>query len=162
AYLCLADADFDGDGTLDLAILNSDNTITVALSRGDGTFQPGVDYAMGARATELLLGDVNSDHRPDLIVVLPDGGAVGSLISSGDGTFQSLEVHSTGSSPTGLTAFDVNGDGKLDLVMTVGGQGIETLFGNGDGTFQAGVYCVCGAQGGLANGVTTFEPTEGA
>jgi hypothetical protein len=40
----------------------------------------------------------------------------------------------------------VNNDGKLDLVVSVGSLGIETLLGNGDGTFQAGIYCTCGAQ----------------
>jgi hypothetical protein len=161
-HACLVSADFNGDRNLDLAVLNSGNTVTVALGNGNGTFQPGTDYVMGTHATDLLLGDVNGDHRQDLIVLLPDSGAAGTLIGNGDGTFQSVAAHSTGSSPTGLTVLDVNADGKLDLVMTVGGQGIETLFGNGDGTFQAGVYCVCGAQGGLSNGIIPFEPTQGA
>jgi hypothetical protein len=53
--------------------------------------------------------------------------------------------------------FDVNNDGMLDLVMTAGNQGIETMFGNGDGTFQAGFFCTCGAQ----EFITPHGPTEG-
>ena len=38
--------------------------------------------------------------------------------------------------PTVMATGDFNGDGKLDIVE--GGQGVSTLFGNGDGTFSTG------------------------
>lgn len=38
--------------------------------------------------------------------------------------------------PTVMAVGDFNGDGKLDIVE--GGQGVSTLFGNGDGTFSPG------------------------
>ncbi len=156
---CLIAADYNGDGRLDLAVLKANDTLSVLLGNGDGTFQAHADYATGNGATALRLGDVNGDQRPDLIVL--QAGSVGILLGNGDGTFQNHEDHLTGSSPTSLAVLDVNSDGKLDLVMTVGSLGIETLFGNGDGTFQAGVYCSCGAQGG-SSGVAAVGPIEGA
>jgi len=156
----IATADYNGDGRLDLAVLNANDTVSVLLGNGDGTFQAHVDYTTGNGAIALRLGDVNGDQRPDLIVLQAGAGSVGILLANGDGTFQNHADHSTGSNPGALAVLDVNDDGKLDLVMTVGFLGIETLFGNGDGSFQPGTYCSCGAQGG-SRGVAAVGPIEG-
>src|SRR5712692_693007 len=156
----IATADYNGDGRLDLAVLNANDTVSVLLGNGDGTFQAHVDYTTGNGAIALRLGDVNGDQRPDLIVLQAGAGSVGILLANGDGTFQNHADHSTGSNPGSLAVLDVNGDGKLDLVMSVGFLGIETLFGNGDGTFQSGVYCSCGSQQKNAFGVAAVGPIE--
>src|SRR5262249_50718606 len=45
----MAAGDFNGDGRTDLAVCNnSDNTLSVLVGNGDGTFQPQVTYAVGA------------------------------------------------------------------------------------------------------------------
>src|SRR5579863_9556967 len=42
-------ADFNGDGRPDLAVTNqNDNSVSVVLSREDGSFAPKVDYKVGA------------------------------------------------------------------------------------------------------------------
>lgn len=47
----MAAADLNGDGKLDLAAVNTApanvNEVLVLLGNGDGTFQPGVNYAVG-------------------------------------------------------------------------------------------------------------------
>ena len=44
--------DFTGNGRLDLAVANGDdNTVSVLLGNGNGTFQPQVTYAVGADPT---------------------------------------------------------------------------------------------------------------
>ncbi len=159
-YACLATADYNGDGRLDLVLLNTNDTLSVFLGNGDGTFQAHADYATGNGPTALRLGDVNGDHRPDLIVLQAGAGSVGILLGNGDGTFQNHVDHSTGANPAALAVLDVNRDGKLDLVVPVGSLGIETLFGNGDGTFQPGIYCACGAQGTNFSGVAAVGPIE--
>src|SRR5207253_1733034 len=138
-------ADFDGDGKLDLAIANSgDNTVTIMLGNGDGTFQAQKDYAAGPTgvkdASDIALGDFNGDGKLDLAVTNPSTDQVSILLGQGDGTFQAPTGYSTGASgshPIAVSAADFNGDGKLDLaVTTLNTRNIAILIGNGDGTFQ--------------------------
>ena len=58
---------------LDLAVANySDNTVSVLLGNGDGTFQPQVTYAVGSDPTSIVAGDFNGDGRTDLAVANSD------------------------------------------------------------------------------------------
>jgi hypothetical protein len=63
-------ADFNGDGLLDLVTANqTDNTVSVLLGKGDGTFQPRATTAVGVEPVALVAGDFNGDGLPDLAVV---------------------------------------------------------------------------------------------
>jgi len=68
--------DFNGDGKPDLAVGNwsgadglccTSPALSVLLGNGDGTFQQAVTYASGVQLS-VAVGDVNGDHRPDLVV----------------------------------------------------------------------------------------------
>jgi hypothetical protein len=123
----LAAADFNHDGNLDLAIVNSqDGTISVLLGQGDGTLQAQVLYTVPG-AQNLVAGDFNNDHKVDLVVA---GGAVSTLLGNGDGTFQAPLNNSAYLSESALAAADFNHDGILDLYA-----GGDVFLGNGDGTF---------------------------
>jgi hypothetical protein len=130
----------------------------VLLGNGDGTFQPAVTYDAGAWVTlSVVVGDVNGDGYPDLVVTSncsgPDtcgaGGVVSVLLGNGDGTFRSAVAYSTGGQEAISVAIgDVNEDGKQDLVVADStlifndwgsGGGMSALLGNGDGTFQSPV-----------------------
>ena len=130
--------DFTGDGHIDLAVANTeDSTISVLLGNGDGTFQLQVTFATGGDPISLASGDFNGDGRTDLATL----GEV--FLSNGDGTFQAPKEFAAGSQATSLVAADFNGDGKLDIAVTdrgygfPGAGGVLVLLGNGDGTFQA-------------------------
>ena len=63
-------ADFNGDGRLDLVVTNeSDDTVSVVLSRPDGSFAPKVDYTVGTAPVALVSGDFNGDHILDLAAI---------------------------------------------------------------------------------------------
>lgn len=123
----LVAADFNGDGKLDLAIVNSqDGTISVLLGQGDGTFQAQVLYTVPG-AQSLVEGDFNNDHKVDLVV---SGGTLSTLLGNGDGTFQTPLNNSAHLESSALAAADFNHDGILDVYA---GGGV--FLGNGDGTF---------------------------
>src|SRR5713226_600481 len=150
-----AAADFDGDGNLDLAVLNQvcltdpcpPGLVSVLLGNGDGTFRPHVDYPTGPNPNGLVLGDFNGDGLLDLAAAdavsrISSGspGMVSLLLGNGDGTFQSPVDSPAGTGVIGLVAADFNLDGKLDVVVdnhpSFGSQTVSLLIGRGDGSFE--------------------------
>ncbi|MGO9084748.1 MAG: FG-GAP-like repeat-containing protein [Candidatus Sulfotelmatobacter sp.] len=144
--LAVGTADLNGDGKLDLVATNSsDNTVSVLLGNGDGTFQTQTTYAVGVNPTNLAIADFNGDGRPDLAVTNTNSNTISVLLGKGDGTFEKQVQYATGTGPYGIAAADVNGDGKLDLVVTNSSDNtISVLLGKGDGTFQAAVSYAAG------------------
>jgi len=132
-------ADFNGDGKLDLAVVNdNDNTVSILFGNGDGTFKSQTLVSVGTEPTSLGSGDFNGDGKVDLITSNVSAGTVTVLLSKGDGTFTRVD------SPTGIHApdfsalavGDFNHDRKLDVVVSGNAQ-LLILLGNGDGSFQA-------------------------
>ena len=84
--------DFNGDGPLDLVTASgtylTNNTVSVLLGNGDGTFQPNVDYITGTAPSFAALGDFNGDGRVDMAVVNATSNTVSILLGNGDGAFQ--------------------------------------------------------------------------
>jgi hypothetical protein len=133
----VAAADFNGDKNLDLAVSNgTDNTVSVLLGNGDGTFRGHVDYPADTSLWAVAAGDFNGDGKQDLVVASSFDGL---LLGNGDGTFQAMLPLSTRVLDNySLTVGDLNGDGKPDLVFVGSADGDQVLLGNGDGTFLAG------------------------
>ena len=93
-------ADFNGDGTPDVATLEVGSLIvSVQLGLSDGTLAPAFPVAtelpVNATLLHLVSADFNGDGRPDLAVVsalgvVPSGpGVITLLLGLGDGTFAS-------------------------------------------------------------------------
>ncbi len=146
----LAIGDFNGDGNPDLAVPNSNlngsagpGTVSILLSKGDGTLQPHVDYVTGVDPLSLAAGDFNGDGKPDLAVVNFQDNTVSILLGNGDGTFQTHVDFPVGFLPRTIATGDFNRDGKLDIAVAHGNFltsfGITVLLGNGDGTFRSPV-----------------------
>jgi len=135
----ITEGDFNGDNALDLAVLNEDDSISILLGNGDGTFQPQTIYQTGSQEdgpTAIIAADFNGDGKLDLARAAGDFLAgTGILLGNGDGTFQPVQDNLASS--YGLVPGDFNGDGKLDLATGANGSLAGFFFGNGNGTFQS-------------------------
>jgi len=144
--------DFNGDGKLDLAVSNlNESDISVLLGNGDGSFQAAVNYATGLNPAAIAAGDFNQDGKLDLAVANSGESDISVLLGNGDGSFQGPVNYATGSSPVAIAVGDLNQDGKLDLAVAnygcVGPCGdVTVLLGNGNGTFQSPATYITGNQ----------------
>jgi hypothetical protein len=146
--LSVNSADFNGDGNQDLAVANYlDNTVSVLLGNGNGSFQSQVTYTTGTGPVNVSAADFNGDGKLDLAVVNALANTVSILLGNGDGTFQTAVDYATGLQPAGVITADFNGDGALDLAVSNElAATVSILLGNGDGTFQDAVDYAVGEQ----------------
>ena len=137
--------DFNNDGVSDIASANSsDQTISVFLNNGNGTFGPANTFAVGAGAAEIASADLNGDGNADLVVTDSIESAY-VLLGNGDGTFGSPATISLGEISLGIAIADFNGDGILDLAIAIAGghnshSEAAILIGLGDGSFAPPVF----------------------
>jgi len=177
--IALITADFNGDGLPDLAGVTGLGKVSILLGKADGTFNPAVEYGVGAGAIGIVAGDFNHDGKVDLAVTNTTDSTVSILLGVGDGTFLTQTTFATGASPIGIATMDMDGDGKLDLIVVDNGSfdangdsQVEIFSGNGDGTFTTpsvkiiepsygGEYVAVGDLNGdgLPDMVVSFQPS---
>ncbi|MDJ1304832.1 MAG: VCBS repeat-containing protein, partial [Candidatus Midichloria sp.] len=98
-YTCgVTAADFNGDGTQDIASTNhSLNNVAILLGNGDGNFpKPAVSYSVGTAPAGTAVGDFNKDGNQDLISADYTSNTISVLLGLGDGKFQSSVSYNTG------------------------------------------------------------------
>jgi VCBS repeat-containing protein len=135
----LAAGDLDGDGYADLLVANAgDNTISVLLGNGDGTFDAEPAVAAGSTPQSITIADLDGDDIQDFVVSNYISNNIGVYIGNGDGTFDAPVVYGAGSGPQYHAFGDFNNDDVLDVVVPAyDTDSFGILFGNGDGTFDA-------------------------
>jgi FG-GAP-like repeat len=145
----VAFGDFDHDGRLDIAIGNAaDQTVTIFLNQGAGRFaEPsGSPFVAGptprnGSVSDIAVGDVNNDAKPDLVVADHGSPYVTVLLGKGDGAFalapgSPLDVQ-VRPHPHGVALGDFDHDGYLDLtVESWADNEIKVFRGNGQGAFN--------------------------
>lgn len=130
-------ADFNGDNRPDLAYVDAGGTVSVALGRGDGTFNAPSSFGL-TDPQGIVAGDVNGDGKIDLLVADNGTTSLAVLLGNGDGTFRVPVLYPLSASPAGLIAGDFNGDGRTDaLVGHQSGTSLDVFFPQPDGTMVA-------------------------
>src|SRR5665213_3571591 len=138
-----ATADLNGDGIADLVVAsagftfaNPIGTLTVFLSKPDGSFQAPQTINLSFNVQGFTIDDLNADGKLDIVAV---GGTdinassahIAILLGRGDGTFAapvSVPAKVTGNA---VVTGDFNGDGKKDIATSDG----YILLGDGTGSF---------------------------
>jgi outer membrane protein assembly factor BamB len=131
-------ADFDRNGTLDLAtVIPSDpGYVSVLRGNGDLTFDTAILYGAGSTPDDLVVADFNRDGAPDLAVCnkLNPTGQVTFLENNGGGGFINQGGVDVGNQPTSIIAADFNRDGRPDVAVANDNSNDLTVLYN-DGTW---------------------------
>ena len=136
--------DFNGDGFLDVALMNSGN-VGIFIGNGDGTFQAQVSYNV-PQGIPVAVGDFNEDGNLDLVVGNQNT-SIGILLGNGDGTFQTVINYPAGYTAEGIVVSDFNSDGQLDIATAnFDDNTMGVLLGVGDGTFPTNVSYSAGSN----------------
>lgn len=141
----LAVGDVNGDGHLDLVVANfgtnfvSPHTVSVLLGDGTGQFGTAINIpVVGANPSSVVIGDLNGDGKPDVVVSLSGSWVIETFLGDGTGSFSLKAIRAVPCCPVGLALGDFNKDGKLDVAAAgADSSGIFILLGNGDGTLGA-------------------------
>ncbi|HSB07975.1 MAG TPA: VCBS repeat-containing protein [Blastocatellia bacterium] len=134
----VAVGDFNGDGKLDLAVANIDDTVSILLGTSTGSFGAKTDFATGNGPLSVAVGDFNGDGNLDLAVTNYLGATVSILLGTGRGSFGAKTDFATVGVPSSVAVGDFNVDGNLDLAVANGtDHGGAILLGTGTGSFGA-------------------------
>ncbi len=131
-------ADFNGDGHADITVANiNDNTISVVLGNGDGTFAAQQTISVGSMPRGITVLDVDGDGDADIVNTNQGSGTLSLHLNNGAGVFGTpTTLNADMGGEWSLASGDMNRDGRLDLIVASGNMPrIQVLAANGDGTF---------------------------
>lgn len=138
APVALAAADFNVDGILDLAILNTAfGSVAVAFGVGDGTFAATNVVGSGAQPRGVAIADFSGDGKPDMAVA--GIGVVSVLTNTGEGRFgRGEDVVATGATLSSIVTGDFNVDGRPDIAFVASTEPVlRVALGLGGSRFSA-------------------------
>jgi hypothetical protein len=136
--------DLNGDGKPEIVSFNCEqNTITIYVNNGDGTFATGVYYNNNSdqyqRISDGAIADMNGDGKNDIVAINDDAGDVSVFLGHGDGsvTVEPPSYAVGGYAWNTPLIGDFNGDGIADVVESDDNYNLVYLQGYGDATFRA-------------------------
>jgi len=137
--------DLNLDQAPDLVVTNWRNdTVSVLLNHGDGTFAPHVQYSVWYDPKSVVCADLDGDSYPDLAV--SNGGTnidtrVAVLRNLGNGSFAPATLYTVNYGARTIAAGDVNDDSLPDLVLAIGPRShAGVLLGDEAFVFEAPVH----------------------
>ncbi|MGN7400821.1 FG-GAP-like repeat-containing protein [Cytobacillus praedii] len=133
--------DFNGDGFIDLAVVNeADNTVSILLNNGFAMFTPGPGspFPTGTIPLSIVSADFNGDGKIDLATA-DVGGTVTVLLNNGSAMFSFApgSPFPAGPAPFDLIAADFDGNGTIDIaVANLSSNQVSVFFNNGAAVFS--------------------------
>ena len=137
--------DLNADGKLDLVNSNGsqlDNSISVFIGNGDGTFQPQVRIPVGFRPGDVLLADFDRDGRSEVVATHYGSNSLYYFKPNAAGVLGSPQLINVNSGAGNAVAGDFDNDGWLDIMAGAG----------------SAVYLRNNQVGGFAAPITTPVP----
>jgi Flp pilus assembly secretin CpaC len=119
--VAIASADLNGDSHADIVVVNQvDNTISVLLGNGDGTFTSALNspLATGQAPTAVTIADFNGDSIPDIAVTDPQTDSVSVYLGLSQGLFAPAFELPVGTNPTAILAASLSGASLPDVAIT--------------------------------------------
>jgi hypothetical protein len=143
----LALGDLDGDGDLDVVIVNFNAVNNVWLNNGSGGFSPhpstptfGASSGSLSNGQDVALGDLDGDGDLDAVIANSGVGAETVWLNDGSGSFSAQPTTPTfgGRNSIAIDLGDLDGDGDLDAVVANIGSDPESVWlNNGAGIFTS-------------------------
>ena len=164
----MASGDFNHDGLLDVATVNStSDDVSILLGNGNGTFQSAVSFGVGKIPMAIATKDLNDDNILDLVVATSGADRVIILTGKGDGSFEQTGSHSSGKGTTFLDLYDVDGKDGIDIVTANSGRfgyyppfSVAVILNTGAGDFHPPTfYETDGRNGMFPTGVYVHDLT---
>jgi hypothetical protein len=136
----VATGDINGDGNIDLAVINSPTIsggksgkdgLTILLGDGKGNFSmlKGSPFNTGFGPTRVAIGDINNDGISDIAVSNYNSNFISIYLMSQNGLLSSFQ-QTIGKNSDGIAIFDMDGDGKQDIIVTSSVEkSVTILFG---------------------------------
>jgi len=164
-------ADLDNDGDYDLTVANnlsdSNNSVSVLINKGNGTFKPAANFNAGNKSFRIESAKINNDDLPDLIVG-NNTQNVTIIFNGGNNNFSSKQVLNViytfpveDASATVRSA-DFDNDGHSDIIFssahTYHSLNEIALFTNkGNGSFSTPKFLQLNAFAGTAIDLDTAD-----
>jgi hypothetical protein len=142
----IALADFDRNGSLDVAVTNTrDGTVGIFLNEGAGSLRSPVGYPVGDAAGPMTAADFDGDGATDLAIGHYGYNSITVLRNQGDATFYKYGAYVVGSYPGTLVSGDLNSDGSPDLaVVNQHDDSLSVLLNQPGETFAAQIQYATG------------------
>ena len=121
--VALATGDFDGSGSLDVAVLNqTDASVSILLNHGDGTFAAGPNSPLSVGAstvpTGLAVADVDKTGTPDILVSDSGTNSFSVFLNGGQGVFAFALEPPAGTNPSAIITAALGGSIASDVAIT--------------------------------------------